>query len=153
MYQPFRTRTKALSLEAAWKADCYTTKLNSYHPNYQQTYEAFVLAKSSSSSYNGYFKAKQPFYNAVALAHNLQSLQIFDRLKAWSNKYVDFLNTDYNPQSCIAQMHAMTVIIQTSQKRFVSKSKIATMVFEALKSCVTWPSGHRLCNVSFICQL
>lgn len=59
----------------------------------------------------------------------LQSLQIYDWLKAWSNKYVDFLNPEYNLQSCIAQMHAMTVIIQTSQKRFVTKPKIAIIVF------------------------
>ena len=106
-----------------------------------------MLAKSGTSSYNNYFQAKQPFYHALSLAHNLQTVQIYDRLKAWSNKYVDFLNTEYNPQSCIAQMHAMTVIIQTGQKRFLTKPKIAIMVFEALKSCATCLS---LCQMSHV---
>ncbi len=127
---------KALQLEAAWKADCCVTKLNTYNPKYQAAYEDFVLKKSATSDFSGFFKAKQPFYNAIALVHHLQNLGIYDRVAEWSNSFVDFLDPRYNAHTCIAQMHAVTVMLSTSQKKFSTREKIGALVFEALKSCV-----------------
>lgn len=127
---------QALRLETAWKSECCTTKLNTYNPKYQAAYEEFVLKKSSSSDYSGFFKAKQPFYSAISLAHNLQNLNIYTRFEVWCNTYVDYLDTRYNPHTCVAQMHAITVMIVNGQKKFISKEKMGYIVFEALKACV-----------------
>lgn len=40
----FDITQEALTLEAAWKASCGVTKLNSYSPKYQSAYEEFLLA-------------------------------------------------------------------------------------------------------------
>ena len=40
----FDITQEALTPEAAWKASCGVTKLNSYSPKYQSAYEEFLLA-------------------------------------------------------------------------------------------------------------
>ena len=49
---------------------------------------------------------------------------------------MDYLDTRYNPHTCVAQMHAITVMIVNGQKKFISKEKMGYIVFEALKACV-----------------
>ena len=102
---------EALKLESAWKADCTVTRLNTYNPRYQAAYESFVLSKSASSEYNGCFKLKLSYYNAISLAHNFQVLDFFDEFQSWSNSNVDYLDGKYNAHTCIAQMHALTTMI------------------------------------------
>ena len=140
----FDIMQEALKLEAAWKASCCVTKLNSYNPKYQSAYEEFILAKSSSSEYSGHFKAKQPYYNAISLAHSLQVMGIYDKVAMWSNASVDFLDPKYNAHTCISQMHALTVMIMNGQKKFISKDKISAIVFEALKACARGSECHSL---------
>lgn len=113
------------------------SKLNTYNPRYQSAYENFVLQTSTTSEYSGFFKNKQTFYNAIALAHHLQQLGVYKLLASWSNAFVDFLDPRYNPHVCISQMHCLTVMITNSQKKLCSKEKLGGIVMEALKACVT----------------
>lgn len=123
-------------MESAWKAECHLTKLNTYNPRYGQAYDEFVMAKSSSSDYNNYFRAKLQYYNALALAHNLQNFGIYERTESWANAFVDFLDPQYSPHGVISQMHALSLMIIGGQKRFTSKQKTAELVFESMKACV-----------------
>lgn len=129
---------QALRLESAWKANCCATKPNTYNPKYQQAYEEFFLQKSASNEYSGHFKACQPYYSAIAVAHNLQWYGLWDKLVKWSNCCVDFLDPKYNAHACIGQMHSLSVLIINGIRKFLTKEKIAAILFEALKSC----AGH-----------
>ena len=71
---------EALKLESAWKADCTLTRLNTYNPRYQAAYETFVINKSASSEYDGHFRSKLSYYNAISLAHNMQALDFLCRI-------------------------------------------------------------------------
>lgn len=127
---------QALRLEAAWRAECVTTKLNSYNPRYQAAYEEFILQKSQTSDYSGFFRAKQPYYAALSLAHNLMTLNMYPRVEAWGMQSIDFLDSSYQPQTVVAQMHALAVMLVNGQKKICSKEKLGCLVFEALKACV-----------------
>ena len=144
---------EALKLESAWKADCTVTRLNTYNPRYQAAYESFVLSKSASSEYNGCFKSKLSYYNAISLAHNFQVLDFFDDFQSWSNSNVDYLDGKYNAHTCIAQMHALTTMILGAQRKYVDKPLLRVVIREALKSCV-WYSGcvilTRRCNAAVL---
>lgn len=142
---------QALRLESAWKAEVCVSKINSYNPRYQAAYEDFVLKKSASSEFSNFFKNKQQFYNAISLAHNLSGLGIYERVQGWANSFVDFLDPQYNAHNCIAQMHALAVMIVGSQKRFISKEQIAALVFEALKACAE-PSVTRCVLAVDLCS-
>lgn len=117
---------------AAWKAECHVSKLNTYNPRYQTAYEEFFLAKSNSAEFSGFFKSKESYYKAIAVAHQLQNYNIYDRLAAWSNACVDFLDVRYS----ISQMHGLSVLIVSSLKKICAKEKVAVILFEALKACV-----------------
>ena len=134
----FDVLNEALKIEQAWKAECAVSKLNSYNPKYTQLYEHFALAKSASAEYNGYFKAKNPYWVSIALVHHLQVYGVYAKLEAWSNECVDYLDPRYEPLACIHQMHALASLVVSSQKKFTSKEKVGVILFEALKTCV-WP--------------
>ena len=127
---------EALKLESAWKADCTLTRLNTYNPRYQAAYETFVINKSASSEYDGHFRSKLSYYNAISLAHNMQALDFFAEFQAWSNSHVDYLDPKYNAHTCIAQMHALTTMLMAAQRKYVEKPLLRAIVLEALKSCV-----------------
>ena len=113
------------------------TRLNTYNPKYPQAYADFISSKSSSGEFNGWFKQQNPYLNALSLAHNLQQLEIYDDLLAWSNAHVDYLDPTYNAQQCVGQMHALTVMLMGSQKKFVERPVLKMMVLEALKACAS----------------
>jgi len=120
----------------AWKANCHVTKMNTYNPRYQASYEDFFLSKSASAEFSGFFKSKDSFYKTIAIVHQLQIYSIYNRVASWSNAFVDFLDPRYNPHTCISQMHALGVLIVNALKKSCTKEKIGVILFEALKACV-----------------
>ena len=74
----------------AWKANCHVTKMNTYNPRYQASYEDFFLSKSASAEFSGFFKSKDSFYKTIAIVHQLQIYSIYNRVASWSNAFVDF---------------------------------------------------------------
>ncbi|CAE7569950.1 unnamed protein product [Symbiodinium sp. CCMP2592] len=128
---------EALGIEHAWRAECRVTQINTYNPRYSAAYDAFILSnKGSSPEFNGFFKQKNPYYTALALAHHLQNYGVYDKVVQWTNAFVDFLDPRYEPQNTINTMHAITSLIVTSQKKYCLKAKIGIIIFEAVKACV-----------------
>ena len=100
------------------------------------------MSKATSPEFNGFFKAKNPYYTALALAHHLQNYNVYERVIQWSHAFVDFLDARYDPQSTINAMHALTSLIVTSQKKYCPKAKIGIIIFEAVKACVPCSVGR-----------
>ena len=140
---------EALGIEHAWRAECRVTQLNTYNPRYAAAYDSFIMSKATSPEFNGFFKAKNPYYTALALAHHLQNYNVYERVIQWSHAFVDFLDARYDPQSTINAMHALTSLIVTSQKKYCPKAKIGIIIFEAVKACVPVLSGT--CGSSVVC--
>ena len=133
---------EALGIEHAWRAECRVTQLNTYNPRYAAAYDSFIMSKATSPEFNGFFKAKNPYYTALALARHLQNYNVYERVIQWSHAFVDFLDARYDPQSTINAMHALTSLIVTSQKKYCPKAKIGIIIFEAVKACVPCSVGR-----------
>ncbi|CAK9046971.1 Uncharacterized protein (Fragment) [Durusdinium trenchii] len=128
---------EALRLESHWRADCQKTFLSSSNPRYMELQATFILAKSASSDFSGYFKTWSNYQDALALAHCLDRFQIREPLFKWFNQNVNFLKDGFEALPCLSQMHQLCLIIQGTMRKYYDKQLIGIMIYEALKFCVS----------------
>lgn len=128
---------EALKLEASWKADCQRTFLTTSNPRYMELQSQFILAKSQSSDFMGFFKNWQNYSDTLSLVHTLQRRDIKDSLFKWLNQNVNFLKEGFEAMPCISQMHQLSLIIQGNMRKYWDKRVISIVLFESLKYCVT----------------
>ena len=126
---------EAKALEAAWKADCSRTHVNTNNPRYMELQADFILGKSKTSDFNNYFRVWEHYKDVLALVSLLDRLDIRDKFFSWCNQRVNFLKDGFMPQPCLTQMHSLSIIIMGNMRKFWDKKVIAIIVFEALKFC------------------